>query len=305
MTLTLGLDTFGDVTLGPDGQPLPQDQVLRNLVDQGVLADAVGVDFLGVGEHHRADFAVSAPEVVLAAIAARTARIRLGSAVTVLSSDDPGAGVPALLHPQRDLERPGRGDPRPRVLHRKLPAVRLRPEPVRAAVRGKAGSLHPADPRARGDLEQAKPVPPLKRQRVYPTLAPEGLTTWIGVGGSPDSVIRAVRHDLPMMLAIIGGNPRRFTPYVDLYKRASRRTRPAGARPGRPFARPRRRDRCRGAGPTLAALPQDARPHRRRTRLAARHPRVLPERGGRRTRSTPDRRKPWPARSPPRSRRSA
>ncbi len=89
MTLSLGLDTFGDLTLAEDGTLLPHDQVLRDLVDQGTLADSVGVDFLGVGEHHRDDFAVSAPEVVLAAIAARSSRIRLGSAVTVLSSDDP------------------------------------------------------------------------------------------------------------------------------------------------------------------------------------------------------------------------
>src|SRR3974390_2778646 len=88
-TIELGLDTFGDVTGGPDGKPLLAAQVIRNLVDEAVLADAVGVDFVGVGEHHRADFAVSSPEMVLAAIAARTQRIRLGSAVTVLSSDDP------------------------------------------------------------------------------------------------------------------------------------------------------------------------------------------------------------------------
>ena len=87
--LELGLDTFGDVTAGPDGSLVPQPQVIRDVVEEGVLADQVGVDFIGVGEHHRADFAVSTPDVVLAAIAARTERIHLGSAVTVLSSDDP------------------------------------------------------------------------------------------------------------------------------------------------------------------------------------------------------------------------
>ena len=87
--LELGLDTFGDVTASPDGTPVPQPQVIRDVVEEGVLADRVGVDFIGVGEHHRQDFAVSTPDVVLAAIAARTERIRLGSAVTVLSSDDP------------------------------------------------------------------------------------------------------------------------------------------------------------------------------------------------------------------------
>src|SRR5436190_4914700 len=87
--LELGLDTFGDITAGPDGQLLPHAQVIRDVIDEAILADSLGVDFFGVGEHHRADFAVSAPDVVLAAIAGRTSRMRLGSAVTVLSSDDP------------------------------------------------------------------------------------------------------------------------------------------------------------------------------------------------------------------------
>ena len=88
-SLEFGLDTFGDVTRDAAGAPLPHAQVIRNVIDEAVLADQLGIDFIGVGEHHRADFAISAPEVVLAAIAARTKRIRLGSAVTVLSSDDP------------------------------------------------------------------------------------------------------------------------------------------------------------------------------------------------------------------------
>ena len=88
-SLEFGLDTFGDVTRDATGAPLPHAQVVRNVIDQAVLADQLGIDFIGLGEHHRADFAISAPEVVLAAIAARTKRIRLGSAVTVLSSDDP------------------------------------------------------------------------------------------------------------------------------------------------------------------------------------------------------------------------
>src|SRR5271154_1599645 len=87
--LELGLDTFGDVTAGADGKLLSHAQVLRDVVEEAVLADELGIDFIGVGEHHRADFAISAPEVLLAAIAGRTRRIRLGSAVTVLSSDDP------------------------------------------------------------------------------------------------------------------------------------------------------------------------------------------------------------------------
>src|SRR5690606_18112128 len=87
--LTFGLDTFGDVPAGKDGRPLAQAEVIRNVIAEAELADRLGIDFFGLGEHHRDDFAISSPEVVLAAIAARTARIRLGTSVTVLSTDDP------------------------------------------------------------------------------------------------------------------------------------------------------------------------------------------------------------------------
>src|SRR6185436_1815016 len=85
----IGLDTFGDVTTAGEGQPQSQARVLRDVVEEAVLADGLGLDAFGVGEHHRSDFAISAPEVVLAAIAGRTRQILLGSAVTVLSTDDP------------------------------------------------------------------------------------------------------------------------------------------------------------------------------------------------------------------------
>src|SRR4051812_14191444 len=88
-TFELGLDTFGDVTVAPDGTLQPQARVLRDVVQEAVLADDLGLDAFGVGEHHRRDFAISAPEVVLAALATRTRRILLGSAVTILSTDDP------------------------------------------------------------------------------------------------------------------------------------------------------------------------------------------------------------------------
>ena len=89
MSIELGLDTFGDVTVAPDGRLLTQAEALRNVVEEGVLADQVGLAFFGVGEHHRPDFSISAPEVLLAAIAARTTQIHLGSSVTVLSTDEP------------------------------------------------------------------------------------------------------------------------------------------------------------------------------------------------------------------------
>ena len=125
--IELGLDTFGDVTVDADGQPVPQPQVIRNVVEEAVLADQLGLDFFGVGEHHREDFAVSAPEVVLAAIAGRTERIRLGSAVTVLSSDDPVRVFQRFATLDAAVRRTGRGHPRPGLVHRVVPALRLRP----------------------------------------------------------------------------------------------------------------------------------------------------------------------------------
>ena len=217
--IELGLDTFGDITANPDGGPKTHAQVIRDVIEEGVLADDVGVDAFGVGEHHRPDFAVSTPDVVLAAIAGRTKRMWLGSAVTVLSSDDPvrvfqrfstlnaasngraevtlGRGsfiesFPLFGYELADYEK---------LFEEKLDlfAALLRNEPV---------TWH-------GSMRA-----PLDNQRVYPPIETGALRTWVGVGGSPESVVRAVRHDLPLMLAIIGGDPKRFAPYVELYHRA-------------------------------------------------------------------------------------
>lgn len=218
-TITFGVDTFGDVTLGPDGAPLAQAVVLRNVVDEAVLADQVGLACFGVGEHHRPDFAVSAPEVVLAAIAARTARIHLGSAVTVLSTDDPirvfqrFSTLDAISNGRAEVIL-GRGSftesfplfghdlAHYHVLFEEkldLFAALLRGEPVTWSGRHR---------------------PPLEAQRVYPPIEHGRLRTWVGVGGSPESVLRAARHDLPLTLAIIGGSAARFVPFADLYRRA-------------------------------------------------------------------------------------
>jgi probable LLM family oxidoreductase len=219
MSIELGLDTFGDITDGPDGKPLHAAQVIRNLVDEAVLADEAGVDFIGIGEHHRADFAVSSPEMVLAAIASRTTRIRLGSAVTVLSSDDPirvfqrFATLDAISNGRAEVIL-GRGsfiesfplfgfdlDRYEELFNEKLDlfAAVLTQQPVTWS-----GSIRP----------------PLKIQNVYPKTESGRLTTWIGVGGTPQSVMRAAHYGMPMMLAIIGGDPRRFSPFADLYRRA-------------------------------------------------------------------------------------
>lgn len=217
--LELGLDTFGDVTDGPDGEPLAHAQVVRNLVAEGVLADQVGVDFFGVGEHHRDDFAISAPEVALAAIAAKTERVRLGSAVTVLSSDDPirvfqrFSTVDAISRGRAEVIL-GRGsftESFPLFGYDLADYERLFEEKLDLFAALIAG----------GRVNWSGSIrPPLKDQLVFPTLESAPLKTWIGVGGSPESVVRAARYRLPMLLAIIGGDPARFKPYVDLYHRA-------------------------------------------------------------------------------------
>jgi probable LLM family oxidoreductase len=219
--LQLGLDTFGDVTYDADGQPLPHAQVIRNVVAEAVLADELGLDFIGVGEHHRDDYAVSAPEVVLAAIAGQTKRIRLGSAVTVLSSDDPVrvferfSTLDAVSGGRAEVIL-GRGsftesfplfgfplDQYEQLFDEKLELFveLLKQQPVTWSGQTRAG---------------------LTDQMVYPPTESGSLTTWVAVGGSPESVVRAARHGLPLMLAIIGGAPSQFKPLVDLYHQALR-----------------------------------------------------------------------------------
>ncbi len=214
--LELGLDTFGDVTLDAIGSLVSDARAIRDVLEQAALADRVGVDIFGVGEHHRPDFSISAPEVVLGAIAGRTSRIKLGSAVTVLSTDDP----------VRVFER-----------FSTLNAV----SNGRAEVILGRGSFTESYPLFGFDLSRYEewfedklalfaellkndPVTwsgttrtPLANQMVYPRIESGRLKAWVGVGGSPESVVRAARYGLPLTLAIIGGNPMRFRPYVDLY----------------------------------------------------------------------------------------
>ena len=215
---SFGVDTFDDVTLGPDGAE-PQAKVLREVVEQAVLADQVGLDAFGVGEHHRADFAISAPEVVLAAIAARTSRILLGSAVTVLSTDDPVrvfqrfATVDAISNGRAEVIL-GRGsftESYPLFGYDLSRYDELFEDKLKLfALLAKGGPVTWS-----GTTRSA-----LTDQQVYPPIEGGPLRTWVGVGGSPESVRRAARHGLPLTLAIIGGSPQRFRPYVDLYEQA-------------------------------------------------------------------------------------
>jgi probable LLM family oxidoreductase len=217
--IELGLDTFGDVVHDADGTPLHQAEVLRLLVEQAVLADEVGVSFIGVGEHHRPDFSVSAPEVVLAAVASRTSRIRLGSAVTVLSSDDPirvferFSTLDALSGGRAEVIL-GRGS-----FTESYPLFGFDLAQYEVLFEEKL-EIFAALARGEAVTWSGTTRPPLKDQRVYPPLERVPLKVWIGVGGSPESVIRAAKHGLPLTLAIIGGSARRFAPFVDLYHRA-------------------------------------------------------------------------------------
>ena len=221
--IELGLDTFGDVTRDVAGRPLPQAQVIRDLIAEAVLADELGVDFIGVGEHHRADFAVSAPEVVLAAIAGRTRRIKLGSAVTVLSSDDPVRVFQRFS--TLDAASNGRAEV---ILGRgsfteSFPLFGYALEEYDVLFEEKLelfAALLEHDRTGEPVSWRGTTRPPLSGQRVFPRTESGALKAWIGVGGSPESVVRAARYRLPLMLAIIGGDPRRFAPYVDLYYRA-------------------------------------------------------------------------------------
>jgi probable LLM family oxidoreductase len=214
-----GLDTFGDATVGPAGETLSHAQVIRNVIDEGVLADETGVDAFGVGEHHRPDFAVSAPEVVLAAIAGRTRRIRLGSAVTVLSSDDPirvferFSTLNAASNGRAEVTL-GRGS-----FIESFPLFGYDLSQYEVLFEDKL-DLFAALLRSDTVTWQGQTRPPLKNQRVFPPIEGKPLRTWIGVGGSPESVVRAARYELPLALAIIGGDPARFRPFVDLYRRA-------------------------------------------------------------------------------------
>lgn len=217
--IEFGIDTFGDVTIDAKGAPLPYAQVLRNLVAQGVLADQVGIDYIGVGEHHRKDFAVSAPEVVLAAIAASTERIHVGTGVTVLSSDDPirvferFATLDGISGGRAEVTL-GRGS-----FTESFPLFGFDLAQYEELFEEKLALF--------AEVRKQQPVtwsgstrPPLSEQSVFPEVEHGLLRTWIGVGGSPESVVRTARYGFNLALAIIGGAPERFAPYVDLFHRA-------------------------------------------------------------------------------------
>ena len=221
--MELGIYSFGEATPDPEsGRTISAHERVQRLLDEIELADKVGLDVYGLGEHHRREFTVSAPAVVLAAAATRTTRIRLTSAVSVISSDDPvrvfqSFATLDLVSNGRAEIMAGRGSftesfplfgydlaDYDELFEEKLDLLLKIREGERVTWRG----TH---------------RPPIEDLPVFPRPVQDPLPVWIAVGGHPESVVRAGRLGLPLALAIIGGEPRRFVPLIDLYRQAGRR----------------------------------------------------------------------------------
>ena len=222
-TIQFGLDTFGDVQVDADGTPLTHAQTLRNIVDEAVLADELGIDFFGVGEHHRADYAVPAPDVLLAGIATRTRRIRLAPSVVVLGSDDPVrvferySTVNALSRGRAELSV-GRGSftesfplfgydftDYEELFDEKLTLLR---------------QLLDSDRAGTPVTWQGTRRPPIDNLRVFPpTETP--MPAWVAIGGTPKSALRAAEQGFNLEIAVITGNPMYYKTFAGLYHKAN------------------------------------------------------------------------------------
>lgn len=215
--LEFGLDTFGDITRDDTGRRSGA-QVIRDTLAEAELAEAVGVDYFGLGEHHRPDFAISATEPLIGAILARTQRIHVGTSVTVLSSDDPirlyqrFATLDAIA-PGRAEITIGRGS-----FTESFPLFGFALDDYETLFEEKSQLLHLLQTQEKVSF-QGRHVPTLKGVTVYPR-AETPLKIWRGVGGSPQSVVEAAAMDMPLVMAIIGGDAARFAPLADLYRRA-------------------------------------------------------------------------------------
>lgn len=214
-----GLDSFGDLPTHEDGTLFTHAAAIRQVVDEAVLADNIGIDVIALGEHHRWDFSISSPETVLAGIATKTKRIKLASGVTVLSSDDPVrvferfATLDALSNGRAQIIL-GRGS-----FTESFPLFGYDLADYETLFEEKVELM--------SKVLKEKPVTwagtvraPLAGADIFPKTESGRIHTSIGVGGSPQSVIRAAKYGFPLMLAVIGGSPERFIPYVELYKQA-------------------------------------------------------------------------------------
>lgn len=221
--MQVGIDSFGAVISDPvTGLTLSPVQRMRNLMEEIELADQVGLDVFGIGEHHRAEFLDSAPAVILSAAAARTKNIRLSSAVTVLSAADPVrvfqefATLDLISHGRAEIVA-GRGS-----FVESFPLFGFQLEDYDALFSEKLDLLLKIR-EATHVRWSGKYRAPLTGQAVYPRPLQNPLPIWVGVGGTPASFVRAGKLGLPLAVAIIGGEPRRFRPLIDLYRETGRR----------------------------------------------------------------------------------
>ncbi|MEL0261440.1 MAG: LLM class flavin-dependent oxidoreductase [Aquiluna sp.] len=217
LEIEFGLDTFGDMSLDDSGKPKSAGQVIRDVVEQAKLADELGLSGFNIGEHHRDDYAISAPDTVLAGIATVTKNIRVGTGVTVLSSEDPVrvyqrfATIDAMSNGRAEITA-GRGsfiESFPLFGYELADYNILFEEKLELLVK----LLEEGPVTWQGQTRAG-----LTNQEVYPKTESGRIPLRVGVGGSPESVVRAARLAIPMALAIIGGDPARFAPYAGLYR---------------------------------------------------------------------------------------
>ena len=217
--LGFGLDTFGDLEFDDEHRPLSHAETIRHIADEGVLAEEVGVEFFGIGEHHTSDWPMPAGDVVLSAIAARTKNIHLGSAVLVLSSDDPVrvferySTLNALSNGRVEMIL-GRGSS-------------IESFPLFGYDLADYETLFEEKTQLFAELLKGGPIdwqgttrPALQAPEIVPKLESGAFPVWIGVGGSPESVLRAARYGFGLMLAVIGGAPTRFAALSELFGEA-------------------------------------------------------------------------------------
>ena len=215
--MELGISMFGDNHFDENGRPLSTGQRLRELIEEVKLMDELGLDFFGIGEHHRPDYAVSTPEIILAAAATVTKQIKLGSAVTVLSSSDPVrvyqqfATIDQLSNGRAELVA-GRGS-----FIESFPLYGYDLNDYDDLFDEKLGLLISLNQQPRITWK-GKFRPALTNQEVLPRAVNNHLNMWVAVGGTPQSVVRAAKAGLPVIFAIIGGSPVQFQPLFDYYK---------------------------------------------------------------------------------------
>jgi probable LLM family oxidoreductase len=221
--MEIGLYSFAENTPDPlnGGRLQSPAERLRDLLEEIKLADEVGLDFYGLGEHHRPDFVASAPVTILAAAAAITKRIRLSTAVTVLSSDDPirvwqQFATLDLLSNGRAEIMAGRGS-----FIESFPLFGYELEDYDTLFEEKLAELLKIREGGKVQWEGSEHTKPIPGIAIYPKPIQEPLPLWVAVGGTPNSVARAAYYGLPLMLAIIGGNPEAFTQFTELYRRTA------------------------------------------------------------------------------------